>query len=70
MYVQYAGLCGVDWVQLPQDKDRCRAALNKVWIFKFYEIWSIFSVAGTLFALQKGLCSIELVKLHVSYSLD
>jgi len=66
MYVLYTGLYGVDYIQLPQDKDRCRAVLNTAWIFNFYEMRSIFSVDGTLFASQKGLCSMELFKLHVS----
>jgi hypothetical protein len=60
MYLREIGLGDMDWIDLAEDNDRCRALVNTV-TFGLHKILGNYSVTELLAVSQEGLSSVELV---------
>jgi hypothetical protein len=54
----------MDWIDLAQDRDQCRALVNMVMKLKFHKMFGICWVSAQLAASREGLSSMESVSLQ------
>jgi hypothetical protein len=60
----------MDWIELAQDRDGCRALVKAVMNLGFHKMRVISWLAEKLLASQEGLCSMEVVSQLVSQSVS
>jgi hypothetical protein len=59
MDLRERGWDGVDWIDMAQDREQCRALVNMVLNLRFQKMLGSSSVAAQLVAPQEGLSSMS-----------